>query len=142
LYIGIAKNNEGFQQLNELLSPLLLDDEALPDRAPELADAFFIYPFGGAPAMLRPNERVGIGRATSRACHSARGRSGTQDLVALLPVTFRHKRDHNTHRLLRTVAKNTVVSMLPPEELAAPDEVFRSEEEVRHIYRDFPQLVE
>ena len=27
LYIGIAKNNEGFQQLNELLSPHLLDVE-------------------------------------------------------------------------------------------------------------------
>src|SRR5262245_48133406 len=34
LYIGLAKNNEGFQRLNELLSPHLLDGEALPERAP------------------------------------------------------------------------------------------------------------
>ncbi|MEZ4739619.1 MAG: DNA polymerase III subunit alpha [Flavobacteriales bacterium] len=142
LYIGIAKNNDGFQQLNELLSPLLLDDEALPDRAPELADAFFIYPFGSAPSMLRPNERIGITpRDLTRLPFSPLSER-TQDLVALLSVTFRHKRDHNTHRLLRTVAKNTVVTMVPPEEVAAPVEVFRSEEEVRRIYQDFPQLVQ
>jgi DNA polymerase III alpha subunit len=141
LYIGIAKNNEGFQQLNELLSPLLLDDEALPDRAPELADAFFIYPFGGALRCCVRTNASASPRATSRACPSPRGRR-TQDLVALLPVTFRHKRDHNTHRLLRTMAKNTVVSMVPPEEVAEPEEVFRSEEEVQRMYQDFPQLVQ
>ncbi|MBK6550969.1 MAG: DNA polymerase III subunit alpha [Flavobacteriales bacterium] len=141
LYIGIAKNNEGFQQLNELLSSLLLDDAALPARAPELADAFFIYPFGGAPAMLRPNERIGIAPRDLTRLPFSPWSKRTQDLVALLPVTFRHKRDHNTHRLLRTMAKNTVVSMVPPEEVAEPEEVFRSEEEVRHMYQDFPQLV-
>jgi len=141
LYIGLAKNNEGFQQLNELLSPHLLDDEALPDRAPDLQDAFFIYPFNNAPTVLRPNERIGIiPRDLTRLPFSPWAKR-TQDLVALLPITFRHKRDHNTHRLLRTMAKNTVVSMVPPEELAAPEEVFRSEEEVRRMYQDFPQLV-
>ena len=30
LYIGLAKNNNGYQQLNELLSPHLLDGEPLP----------------------------------------------------------------------------------------------------------------
>ncbi|MBK9760857.1 MAG: DNA polymerase III subunit alpha [Flavobacteriales bacterium] len=39
------------------------------------------------------------------------------------------------------MAKNTVVSMLPTEELAAPDESFRTEEEVRRIYQNFPQLL-
>ena len=60
LYIGIAKSNEGFQLLNELLSPHLLDGEALPQRAPELSGAFFIYPITNAPEDLRPNERSGI----------------------------------------------------------------------------------
>ncbi|MBK7753118.1 MAG: DNA polymerase III subunit alpha [Flavobacteriales bacterium] len=141
LYIGIAKNNQGFQQLNELLSPHLLDGEAIPERAPELADAFFIYPFNRAPQLLRPNERVGIKPGDLTRLPFTPWARRQQDLVALLPVTFRHKRDFNTHRLLRTVAKNTVVSMLPKEELGEPDEVFRSEEEVQRIYRDFPQLL-
>ena len=150
LYIGLAKNNEGFQQLNELLSPLLLDDEALPDRAPELPDVFFIYPFGSLPLLekagrelqLGPNERIGITPRDLTRLPFSPWSKRTQDLVALLPITFRHKRDHNTHRLLRTMAKNTVVSMVPPEELAAPEEIFHSEEEVRRMYRSFPQLVQ
>lgn len=146
LYIGLAKNNNGFQRLNELLSPHLLDDEVLPERAPELEDVFFIYPMQNAPQRLRPNERVGIRpweltRLPFSPFHNG-VRCRPQDLVALLPVTLRNKVDHNVHRLLRTVAKNTVLSMLPPEELAQPDEVFRSEAEVRHLYRDFPQLLE
>ncbi|MBL7958296.1 MAG: DNA polymerase III subunit alpha [Flavobacteriales bacterium] len=141
LYIGIAKSNEGFQQLNELLSPCLLDDAPLPERAPELDEAFFIYPFGHAPQQLKPNERVGIKPSDLTRLPFSPWARTMQDLVALVPVTFRTKSDWNTHRLLRTVATNTVVSMLPKEELAEPDEFFRSEEEARRIYRDFPQLV-
>lgn len=142
LYIGIAKNNDGFQRLNELLSPHLLDGAVLPERAPELAETFFIYPFSNAPQQLRPNERVGIKPSDLTRLPFSPWASRPKDLVALLPVTFRHKRDFNVHRLLRTVAKNTVVSMLPSEELAQPDEMFRSEEQVRHLYRDFPMLVD
>ncbi|MEO8589878.1 MAG: DNA polymerase III subunit alpha [Flavobacteriales bacterium] len=142
LYIGIAKHNEGFQQLNELLSQHLLDSETLPERAPELSGAFFIYPFNAAPQPLRPNERVGIRPSELTRLPFSPWAKRQQDLVALMPVTFRDKPDFNTHRLLRTVAKNTVVSMLPKEEIAQADECFRNEEEVRHIYRDFPWLVD
>jgi DNA-directed DNA polymerase III PolC len=142
LYIGIAKSNAGFQRLNEMLSSHLLDDEAVPERAPELDDAFFIYPFSHAPTLLRPNERVGIKPGELTRLPFSPWAKRMADLVALMPVTLRNKRDYNVHRLLRTVAKNTVVSLLPREELAEPDEVFRSEEEARRIYRDWPQLLD
>ncbi|HRD53351.1 MAG TPA: DNA polymerase III subunit alpha [Flavobacteriales bacterium] len=141
LYIGIAKSNVGFQQLNELLSPHLLDDAPIPERAPELDEVFFIYPFSNAPQLLRPTERVGIKPSELTRLPFSPWAKRMEDLVALMPVTLRHKKDCNVHRLLRTVAKNTVVSMLPKEELATPDEVFRSEEEARRIYRDHPQLL-
>ncbi|TXI79544.1 MAG: PHP domain-containing protein, partial [Flavobacteriales bacterium] len=142
LYIGIAKNNNSFQRLNELLSGHLLDDEALPERAPEMEDVFFIHPFAHAPQQLRPNERVGIKPGDLTRLPFSPWSRRVNDLVALMPVTFKAKSDWNTHRLLRTVATNTVVSMLPKEELAGQDEFFRSEEEVRRIYRDWPQLVD
>lgn len=142
LYIGIAKSNDGFQLLNELLSPHLLDDEAIPERAPELDEVFFIYPIASAPQQLRPNERAGIKPGDLTRLPFSPWAKRVQDLVALMPVTLRHKRDYNVHRLLRTVAKNTVVSLLPKEELAEPDEFFRSEEEARRIYRDWPQLLD
>lgn len=146
LYIGLAKNNNGFQRLNELLSPICWMTMRCLSVRPSLRISFFIYPMHNAPQRLRSNERVGIrplaeprGSPLSPFHNGVRCRP--QDLVAL-PVTLRNKVDHNVHRLLRTVAKNTVLSMLPPEELAQPDEVFRSEAEVLHLYRDFPQLLE
>lgn len=149
LYIGIAKSNAGFQRLNELLSAHLLDDEPIPTRAPLLdsarsddAEVFFIYPFSNAPQQLRVNERVGIKPNELTRLHFSPWAKRMNDLVALMPVTFQKKTDYNTHRLLRTMAKNTVVTMLPKEELAEQDEFFRSEEDVRRIYRDFPQLVD
>ena len=141
LYIGLARNNDGFQQLNELLSTHLLDDAALPERPPELADVFFILPFAHAPQRLRPNERVGIRPSDLTRLPFSPWRNRLNDLVALMPVTFRAQKDHTIHRLLRTVARSTVVSMLPKEELAGPDECFRSQEEVRRIHHDFPQLL-
>jgi len=143
LYIGIAKNNDGFQQLNELLSPHLLDGEALPPQEPpELSDAFFILPFSTPLRMLLPNERIGIRPSDLTRLPFSPWARRPRELVALLPVTFQDKQDLKTHGLLRTIAKNTMVNLLPRDELAAPDEFFRSEEEVRHIYRDHPALLE
>ncbi|MBK9276274.1 MAG: DNA polymerase III subunit alpha [Flavobacteriales bacterium] len=142
LYIGLARNNDGFQRLNELLSLHLLDDAVLPERAPELDDVFFIHPLGHAPLQLRPNERVGVRPSDLTRLPFSAWAKRPQDLVALMPVTFRgERRDFNVHRLLRTVAKNTVVSMLPKEELAEPDEHFRSVEDAQRLYRDRPQLL-
>jgi DNA polymerase-3 subunit alpha len=141
LYIGIAKNNDGFQQLNELLSPHLLDGEILPEEPPEFSDAFFILPFSTPPRLLKPNERIGIKPTELTRLPFSPWAKRMRDLVALLPVTFRHQRDFNTHRLLRTMAKNTLISLLPAEELARPDECFCSEEEVRNIYHDHPSLL-
>ena len=45
LYIGIARNNDGFEQLNRFLSNHLLSNEPLPQRAPELYPGIFYLSF-------------------------------------------------------------------------------------------------
>ncbi|MEO8733034.1 MAG: PHP domain-containing protein, partial [Flavobacteriales bacterium] len=87
LYVGLAKNNDGFQQLNELLSPHLLDGEVLPEEPPELHDAFFILPFSTPPRMLKPNERIGIKPSELTRLPFSPWAKRPKDLVALLPVT-------------------------------------------------------
>jgi len=146
LYIGLAKNNNGYQQLNELLSPHLLDGEALSMEPPELPDAFFILPSTTPPRTLHPNERIGIKPSELTRLPFSPWAKRLNELVALLPITFRSNPgagpgDFNTHRLLRTMAGNTLISLLPAEELANPDETFRSEAEVQRLYRDFPELL-
>ncbi len=141
LYIGLAKNNAGFRQLNELLSPHLLDGEPLPEEPPRLPDAFFILPFSTPLRPLHPNERIGIRPADLARLPFSPWARQPDSLVALLPVTFSAPRDFNVHRLLRTMARNTLLSLLPAGELARPDETFLTAAEVRAIYRDHPYLV-
>ncbi len=45
LYTGLAKNNEGFRELNEFLSHHNINNLPLPDTAPEFNNVFVIYPF-------------------------------------------------------------------------------------------------
>ena len=44
-FIGIAKNNEGYLELNDFLSQHLHDGSKIPDRAPAFKNAFVVYPF-------------------------------------------------------------------------------------------------
>ncbi len=48
LYTGLAKNNEGFRELNEFLSEHNLRNLLLPNQAPEFENVFVIYPFSSS----------------------------------------------------------------------------------------------
>jgi len=51
LYVGIAKNRNGYLQLNRYLSEHLHQKKDFPESAPELEDCYFIYPFKRALQM-------------------------------------------------------------------------------------------
>jgi len=48
LYTGLARNNEGFRELNEFLTHHNLKSQPLPDRAPEFDDVAVVYPLQSA----------------------------------------------------------------------------------------------
>ena len=48
LYIGIARNNEGFRELNEFLTHHNFTGEPLPSQPPSFPNAYVVYPAGGA----------------------------------------------------------------------------------------------
>src|SRR5690606_39200718 len=61
LFIGIAKNEKGFKELNELMTLANRTVSPLPLIAPEFNDVFVIYPYGKQLVKnLRCNEYVGI----------------------------------------------------------------------------------
>lgn len=115
-FVGLAKNNTGFQELNAYLSQHLHTNQDFPDQAPLLENAVFIYPFKNLSdekiEKLLPNEYIGVsiqdmGRIRFHLLHKYAGK-----LVILQPFTFRHKRDFNTHRLLRAIDGNTLLSKI------------------------------
>jgi len=150
-YIAIAKNNRGFEHINRVLSYVNREGRAMPDRAPEFDDTAVIYPLGRLdPALLRRHEFIGIQPHELFDYSTIPDRLDYADkFVILYPVTFLPPeeakgrffyKDHNTHRLLRSIAHNTLLSKLQGHQQARKEEFMISEREVEVLYRDFPEL--
>ena len=146
-YVGIAKNNTGFHQLNTHLSEHLHAKKHFEERAPELEDTLIIYPFSAVKncswiTELRNNEFIGV---TPRDLNVVRfSKIATllkEKLVILQTITFRGKRDFNGHRLLRAIANNCLLSKLPVSEQGNPEDKVLSMEELKEIYADFPHII-
>lgn len=142
-YIGIAKNNDGFRELNEHLTYHLHSGEQIPERAPAFSNAYAIYPFGKIEyASLRENEFVGIKPAELKRLPFSDWKNRQDKLVILHPVSFLSKRDFNAHRLLRAIDNNTLLSKLPVSEQASQDELMISKDELYSLYKHEPQIIQ
>ncbi len=125
-YIGIAKNNEGYLELNNFLSEHLHLEKDFPSIAPPFQNAFIIYPFEKVVLhelnTFEPHEFIGVSVADLRRLRFSRLINFTDKLVVQQPVTFRNKRDFNAHRLLRAIDNNVLLSKLPSAEQASEGE--------------------
>jgi DNA-directed DNA polymerase III PolC len=114
----------------------------LPSRAPQLPDVFFIYPFPAySGETLFPDEYIGIRKEELNKLHQSPLLYKQEKLVVLQPVTFKNKTGFNTHRLLRAIDNNTLLSMLPPEQQAEPDEVMLPVSNLIKAYAKFPKII-
>ncbi len=125
-YVGIAKNNAGYQELNVFLSEHLHHEKRLPALAPDFENAYIVYPFEKVllndQKKFAGNEFIGISIADLRRLPFSRLVELKEKLVVQQPVTFRNKRDFNAHRLLRAIANNVLLSKLEKTEEACEDE--------------------
>lgn len=152
-FVGLARTLTGLRQLNELLTDCLQRGSAeltgraavVPPQAPCLQDVFIIYPFSEVqsrePVTLQPYEYVGVRAADLNRLRFSPWRHHLQRLVVQAPVTFRHRTDYNTHRLLRAMDNNTLLSKLPAAQQAAADEVLGDEAALCRQFADLPALI-
>lgn len=143
LYILIAGNNDAFEKINRYLSFHNLNERALPKQAPEIQDAFVIYPFRKiSPAQLRSNEFVGVRSSDlNQLMFNESYRELPSRFVAWQPVTFRSKIDFNTHRLLRSIHYNTLLSKLRADEHADATEIMEPVSALKQRFAQFPDLI-
>ncbi len=147
LYIGLARNNEGFRELNEFLSVHTLNRLPLPDHAPEFENVTVIYPFSPIPHPPPQMGRgqgggaLGIPPSMIRKLATINDKSILDRAVILAPVTFTNEKEYDLHCNLRAVDNNILLSRLRPGQLAAPDEKMIPEGEVRNLYKDYPRLI-
>ncbi|MEO9872059.1 DNA polymerase III subunit alpha [Ekhidna sp.] len=145
-FIGIAKNNQGFQELNEYLSYHLHEKIAFPDKAPKFKNAFIIYPFPfSSKDKLRKNEFLGIRPQETIKLPWTKWKNSLDKLVILQTVSFKdgekNKVHFNMHRLLRSIDNNTLLSKLSKDEEGSPNDVMYPIGKLFESFKDYPQII-
>ncbi len=142
MYIGIARNNKGFSELNEMLTLHNMEGTAYPVDAPVFNHAFIIYPVGTKlVARLRKNEYLGVRLSqVPRLLHSEL-RKHQDKLILMQPVTFSDETTYYVHKNLRAIDHNELLSKLTPENFAAHDEIMISPDRLRAAFALYPGLL-
>src|SRR5690606_15080530 len=113
-FVGLARNNEGYRELNAFLSAHLHRGIPLASEAPNFENVYVIHPFEKILREERthfaPHEYIGLSLAELRKLPFSRYRDCRERLVLLQPVSFRNKKDYNAHRLLRAIGLNLLLS--------------------------------
>ncbi len=142
-FIGLAKNNDGFYELNKYLSEHNHAEKNIPPTAPDFAQVFVIYPYGKKkPQELKENEYMGIRISEMGKLLFTEWRKHQEKIVILHPVTFKTKRDFNAHRILRAIDTNALLSQLPKTEEAKPEEIMQFEAELEKAFESYPLIIE
>lgn len=142
-FILIAKNNNGFQNINDYLSRFLHDSGLkIPEIAPELEDVFVIYPYIHKKTYaLKENEFLGIRPQDLNHLKFSKWNSLRNKLVVLQTVSFQNKKDFNTHRLLRAIDNNTLLSKLPKSEEGQETEKILLHHDMGNTNEEFLELL-
>lgn len=144
-FVGLARNNLGFQELNTFLSEHLHKKKDIPSSAPDFQNSFIIYPFEKIMNTERQvfgrNEFIGISLAELGKLRFSKYQRFEDRLVIHQPVTFRNKRDYNTHRLLRAIGLNTILSKLPQIEQGKETDKMIPFDELIEGFKDFPHII-
>ncbi len=146
LYLGIAKNNKGFQQLNTFLSTHKHEKTSLPAIPAHMEDVFIVYPLKQLKLLGKknfdPHEYIGIHRSELSQLPFSEYAGYKDRLVMLNSYTFRNKKDFNTHRLLRAIANNTILHKLTEKDQASEHDIFLSDRALLQYYQGYPHIIE
>lgn len=109
-YIALARNLNGFQQINEHLSKYNFTKKPFPKLAPDFTDVYVIYPLSNLPKNLQEHEYVGI--QIEEINKVFREKELLKKGVILHPVSISSRFDYELHRCLRAIDHNIVLDKL------------------------------
>ena len=141
-YVGIAKNKEGWKELNAHLTAYSMKNEPIPMIAPRFENAFVIYrqlPPGHK--QLRDNEYIGVMPGEVNQLFSSYLLNYMDKLVVFAPITFLDQDGYKTHKLLRCIDLNIVIGKLDPLHCAKASESIYTPGDIRKIFERYPQII-
>lgn len=139
LYTLIARNLEGFREINAYLTRYNFSKEPYPACPPAFAYVAVVYPFTNVPTEgLGDNEFLAV-------CPHEVNRVAFRPLnvhpdrwLAYIPVTYTAPDGWEFHRHLRAIGENTLLTMLTPEQLAPANAHFIPPDFLTILYSDIP----
>lgn len=144
-YILLAQNNEGFLEINDFLSHHLHHKTFFPEQAPIFKNVVTIYPFLQVLELEKTTfsakEYIGIRQRDLNKLSLSSLREHRDNLVILHTISFRDKRDYNTHRLLRAIDNNILLSMLPTSQQGHPEDMMISRTLISKAFINFPNII-
>lgn len=148
-FIAIARNNQGFYEINQFISLHLHNKTPFPTRAPILNNTYIIYPFSSRIKHLRPYEYIGVTSQELLHIPFSYWKNQTDKLVILHSVSFRYQRnviarrqvDFNIHKILRAIDNNTLLSKLTEDDLGELSHHMLRKNKLLDNYQDYPQII-
>ncbi|MGB5322904.1 PHP domain-containing protein, partial [Lutimonas sp.] len=143
-FVLLARNNKGFRYINEYLSGLLHQKEFIvATEPPIMSEVFVIYPF--SKELNRPlhkNEFLGVRPSDLPRLKFSKLKWPMEKLVILQTVSFQNKKGFNTHRLLRAIDNNTLLSKLPLSEQGEETDTMLSVSALCELYKEYPRIIQ
>jgi DNA polymerase-3 subunit alpha len=143
-FIILAQNNNGFQQINTYLSHFTSTQICdIPERAKTLKDTVVIYPYIKCRHFkLKKNEFLGINSEHIPELEYSRTSFNIDKILILHTCSFRDKKDFNTHRLLRAIDQNTLLSKLSVNVQGQATDLYINERLLKRKFATWPKLIE
>ena len=139
LFVAIAKNNNGYQEINELLTNHNLYGKEIPAR-PDFTNCYVVYPFSNPINDLKEYEFIGVRPSQSRKLLFEK-KENLKKFVILHSITFKDKSGFEIHKKLRAVSHNCLLSQLEPNQLAYADEYILPKEKLLECFGQFPVVI-
>ena len=142
LYTGIAKNEEGFLELNRFLTKHSVEQKSLPDVPADFKNVFVIYRknIKGLDELL-DHEYIGIRPEEVNGLYTSPLQKYPSKLVMFNRVVFLDKEGFRTHKLLRAIDLNILVTKLRPDDYAKENSVFSRPEELEKAFERYPHIL-
>jgi DNA polymerase-3 subunit alpha len=141
-FMVIANNNRGFHELNVFLTKHLHQEIPFPKEAPFFGNCNVIYPYENIPTRpLRENEYVGIYTNNINKLLREKHAPWIKKTVIAQTMTFAQKVDFNTHRLLRAIDNNCLLSKLQASQQANDNQYFIPKTELYAAFDNDAELI-
>lgn len=141
LYIGLAKNKNGFAELCRFLTKHNSEKIPLPKIVPAFDDVYIIYHIDNVPLQLRENEYIGMRPKQLTKLVQFEWREKLYKMVMLQSVTIRSKKEFNLNKILRSIEKNIILSKLDSTDHARLSDIMIPVDRLLKCYYDYPIII-